>query len=245
MGSGQGKAAGKGQKRSGLLAAIEAPVVYSRRLTGHRDNRRALRAENAREAIGDLYPGCEIYGFTKGQFCLIHILEHCLNQVKTPAKVDIATWSAASGDIQAAYRMVRLSQIERLRFVVDFSFQSRKPQFCAELIEAFGEDCIRVTAIHAKFMTIQAGDWNLVIRTSMNLNYNPRFENFEISDDAGMLRFMSAIVDEIWDSQEVGQGFTNRPYDNRQQFAKLGSGDDAGPVLLEPMDLEHIEGLKL
>jgi len=223
----------------GDLARLEAPTVFRRRLNGHRDPRRALRLENAREAIGPLYPGCEIYGFTKGQFCLVHILEHCLEQTGA-AEVDISTWSAASGDIQAAYRLMRMNAIRRLRFVVDFSFQSRKPQFCEELVETFGADCLRVTKIHAKFMTIAAEGWSLVIRTSMNLNYNPRFENFEISDDPKLLDFMRTIVDEIWSSQLDGEGFTNRPSDNTRSFEAMYRGDG-----LEPVDAGCLEAVKL
>lgn len=189
------------QKRLGL-EVLKSPTIF-RRQKVNRDSRRALRMETAKESIGALEPGCEIYGFTKGQFCLIHILEHCLAQIGQPADVDIATWSAASGDIQAAHRLMKLDSIRRLRFLVDFSFPRRKPQFCQELIDTFGAECIRVTSIHAKFMTIASGDWNLVIRTSMNLNYNPRFENFEISDDPKMLAFMRSIMDEVWSGHRV------------------------------------------
>jgi hypothetical protein len=217
------------------LSGLEAPTVHKRRLTGHRDCRRALRKENAREAIGDLYAGCEIYGFTKGQFCLVHILEHCLDRVGPGADVDISTWSAASGDIQAAYRMMRLN-MRRLRFLVDFSFQSRKPKFCAELIETFGYDALRVTSVHAKFMTIRREPWNLVIRTSMNLNYNPRFENFEISDDPAMCDFMTAIMDEIWASQRPAEGFDARPSDNVRAFEGLWR-----PEGVEVVNVRHME----
>jgi len=195
-----------------------------------RECQRAFRMENAKEAIGTLEHGCEVFGFTKGQFCLIHILEHCLQQTG-PAEVDIATWSAASGDIQAANRMMKLKAIRRLRFLVDFSFPRRKPRFCQELIDTFGMDCLRVTKIHAKFITIAAQNWSLVIRTSMNLNYNPRFENFEISDDPQMLHFMRTIVDEIWETQEDGEGFSVRPADNMRTFERSFTKDGLQVVI--------------
>jgi hypothetical protein len=181
---------------------------------------KAVRGESAKQAIGVLYPGCEIYGFTKGQFCLIDILEHCLEQTG-PADVVICTWSAASGDIRAANRLLREKRIKSLRFVVDYSFKSRKPEFCAELLTTFGADCIRVSSIHAKFCTVKSDTYSLVIRTSMNLNYNPRFENFEISDDVGMFDFMSEIVEELWRTQETYAGFDARPSDNIRSFQAM------------------------
>lgn len=185
-----------------------------------------LRGETAAMVIGDLYPGMEVYGFTKGQFCCINILEHVLAQTG-PADVVICTWSAASGDIRAAHQMLKLGNIKSLKFIVDFSFKSRKPQFCQELIETFGEDSIRVTSIHAKFMTVKSENYNLVIRTSMNLNFNPRFENFEISDDANMLIFMNGVVDDIWDTQARHDGFIS-PSKGKQSFQKLYSDETDG-----------------
>ena len=183
------------------------------------DIRSAVRGENAAQAIGDIYEGCEIFGFTKGQFCIINILEHLLNQIGT-ADVVICTWSAASGDIRAAHRMLNLKKISSLKFIVDYSFKSRKPHFCDELVKTFGGDSIRVTSIHAKFITVKNNDYHIVIRTSMNLNYNPRFENFEISDHIGLYNFMTKIVDEIWKTQEDYAGIKNRPQDNKNDFMK-------------------------
>ena len=143
-----------------------------------------------------------------------------LNQIGT-ADVVICTWSAASGDIRAAHRMLNLKKIGSLKFIVDYSFKSRKPHFCDELVKTFGGDSIRVTSIHAKFITVKTKDYHIVIRTSMNLNYNPRFENFEISDHLGLYNFMTEIVDEIWKTQEDYAGMKNRPQDNKNDFKKI------------------------
>ena len=184
------------------------------------DLRSAVRGENAAQAIGAIYTGCEIFGFTKGQFCIINILEHILNQIGT-ADVVICTWSAASGDIRAAHRMLSLKKINSLKFIVDYSFKSRKPHFCDELVKTYVGDSIRVTSIHAKFITVKTKNYHIVIRTSMNLNYNPRFENFEISDHLGLYNFMAEIIDEIWKTQEDYAGIKNRPQDNKNDFKRM------------------------
>jgi len=218
------------------LKLLKDTKAVHKRKKINRDLRSGLRGENAAQVIGDLYPGCEIFGFTKGQFCIINVLEHVLNQVG-PAEVVICTWSAASGDIRAAHRMLSLNKIKSLKFIVDFSFKSRKPQFCDELIKAFGGDAIRVTSCHAKFITVKSETYNIAIRTSMNLNYNPRFENFEISDDLGMYDFMTEIVDEIWNTQEDYVGIEkNRPSDNKRDFQRtfLSENNNADLSDLQP-----------
>jgi hypothetical protein len=194
----------------------------------------ACRCENAKQAIGEISANCEIYGFTKGQFSLIDIIEHCLDQCG-PADIVVSTWSAASGDIQAAHRLMRENRIKSLKFIIDSSFKSRKPEFCAELLKTFGADCIRVSSVHAKFATIKSENFKLVVRTSMNLNNNPRFENFEISDDASLMDFMDAIVSEIWSTQETHEGFESTRSGNDRQFATLFS--DGGLIPAKPADL--------
>lgn len=200
------------------LKNIQAPTV-THRPKQRRKMIRAFNAEGAAQAIGALKPGCEIYGFTKGQFSLIDVIEHCLNQTG-PAHVFIATWSAAAGDIKRAHQFINNGKIKSLRFLVDYSFQSRKPDFCRQLVGAFGFDALRVTVTHAKYVMIRNEDWNLVIRTSMNLNFNPRFENFEISDDKALADFQQEIIDEIWSDQDAAEGFEVRPQDNKEKFRK-------------------------
>lgn len=179
----------------------------------------AIRQESAKSAIGTLKPGVEIFGFTKGQFSIIDVIEHCLRETG-PAHVFIATWSAAAADIKAAHKFLNSGKILTIKMLVDYSFQSRKPEFCSELVSTFGADALRVTVIHAKFVLIYNDDWNLVIRTSMNLNFNPRYENFEISDNREFLEFQQSIIKEIWDSQEAAEGFEIRPSDNKKNFKK-------------------------
>ena len=214
-------------RQKDTLKRLKENTVF-RRDKVKRDIRSGLRGETAAMVIGDIQPGCEIFGFTKGQFCCINILEHLLMQTG-PADVVICTWSASSGDIRAAHNMLNLGNIKSLKFVVDFSFKSRKPQFCQELIEAFGADAIRVTSIHAKFMMITNEKYNIVIRTSMNLNFNPRFENFEISDDKAMADFLKDIVDDIWETQETHEGFIS-PSKGKQSFQKLYKQDQDNAV---------------
>lgn len=218
------------------LTELKSKAVY-RRDKKKRYLVRALRGEGAARAIGEIKPGCEIFGFTKGQFSCIDLLIHCLKYTG-PADVFVATWSAAAGDIKAAYNFLKNGKIRSIKFLVDYSFRSRKPEFCDELVSVFGDDAIRVTVTHAKYFLIRNEDWDLVIRTSMNLNYNPRYENFEISDDKDFADFQQAIIDEIWNSQEAGECFKVRPQTHKDNFKK-NFGRDASMLddLISEKDL--------
>ncbi len=203
------------------------PTVHRRpSRAGKREIRRLLANQNAAEAVKNLTAGCEIYGFTKGQFSLINLIEQVLDQAG-PAHVTVATWTAASGEIEQAYRLLTDGRILSMRFIVDFSFRSRKPDYCAALRHRFGDDCIRVTKFHAKFVLIRNERWNLVIRTSMNLNENPRFESFDISDDLALAEFVEGVVADIWQTATDAEALGERPYWYVERFHEFGIDPNA------------------
>ena len=157
-----------------------------------------MQSEEAAEAIGDIWPGMELFGLTKGQFSFISVLDHLLSQTG-PADVVISTWTAAGAEIETAKEFLQNERIKSLRFLVDQSFPTRQPEYCKALLKSFGEGAVRMSRSHCKFATLTNKRWNLVVRTSMNLNENPRIENFEISDDKVFAKFFLDLVDEIFD----------------------------------------------
>ena len=165
---------------------------------------RKVSTKSVRAALGELEPGVEVFGLTMGQFSLVDMLSYILEETG-PAEVDIATWTAAAADSEHVRRLfLDGAQITRCRWVVDFSFPRRQPEYCEALIDKFGIDCIRTIAIHGKFQTIKNDRWNIALRTSMNLNQNKRIESFELSDDPEMCDFYRSLVDEIWETQPAG-----------------------------------------
>jgi hypothetical protein len=183
----------------------------------------------AHDAVGDIEPGCQIFGFTKGQFSLMDLLIELVGQIGR-CKIDLSTWTAASADLEAAYRFQERGEIERIRFVVDRSFPTRQPEYCRTLTDNFGKDAIRVTRTHAKFAVLWNDEWDLAVRTSMNLNTNPRFEDFDVADDPELAGYLRRVVDEIFERQEVGAAFeggtTSEDADFRNmQFLGEVSGD--------------------
>jgi hypothetical protein len=190
--------------------------------TGRRRRIRKCLTENAAQAIGTIERRMELYGFSKGQFNLIDILVWLVQQTG-PADVSVATWTAASVEIENTHRLLQTGAIRSLRFLVDFSFPRRQPRYCAELREAFGDDVIRVTKTHAKFLLIRNTKWNLVVRTSMNLNANACFENFEISDDKAMAEFLEGVIADVFAQSTSAETFGERPSFHTEKFSDFGA----------------------
>lgn len=159
--------------------------------------RRTINAATAAEAVGPITRGCEIYGLSKGQFSLIELVEHCL-AATGPADLVVSTWTAAGADLAHTASFLADGRVRSCRWLVDFSFPSRQPAYCAQLAERFGAHAVRLTANHAKFVTVRNDTWDITVRTSMNLNLNRRLESYEVSECAELAGWLGEIVDDAW-----------------------------------------------
>ena len=179
--------------------------------------RNLIRKETAAEAISGFSQGAEIFGFTKGQFSLIQLIE-AVADIIGPSDATISTWTAANTDLAAANEFLQSGKLTSARFLLDFSFQRRAPGMANVIRETFGFESIRVSRVHAKFVLMRNDDWSVVIRTSMNLNTNPRFEDFTLSDDPAMADFLENIVDELFQRQSTNDA-DKPPSHHKSAFA--------------------------
>lgn len=164
---------------------------------------RVAKAGTAGDAIGPLRKGHESFVLTFGQFSLIDALVYLVEQTG-PADVTLSTWVAAKADLSACHALLQRAAIRSMRFLVDSNFSGRQARFMGHMRELFGDGCIRTTKNHAKFCTIRNEEWALAVRTSMNLNTNPRLENIEVSDDPALCTFLEEVVAEIFDERSPG-----------------------------------------
>lgn len=196
-------------------------------LAGRREIRRVLTVANAGDALGPITPGIELYALCKGDFSLIDVIEHCLDATG-PVDAVISTWTAAGADLGFARGLLLDGRLRTCRWLVDFSFPSRQPAYFALLLDHFGPERVRATANHAKFVLLRNAGWNLVMRTSMNLNLNRRLESVELSDDPGMATYLAAVVDEAF---AATPGVLARPSANRATIDRLGWQTDGAGAL--------------
>lgn len=191
------------------LKIAEAPVPAVHRSRPR--ERKLIRGHvgQAMSAIGPLEHGCEVFAVTNGQFSMIDVLEHVLDH-SGPAHVDLATWTAADGDLRRAHAFLLSGKIASIRMIVDPSFRARKPEFCDTLVELFGNDAIRTVPLHGKFAAVR-GARSFAIRSSMNLNPNRRIETVEISEDTALVDFLAGLTDEIFALSHPSGNFTRQP----------------------------------
>jgi hypothetical protein len=125
-----------------------------------------------------------------------------------PADVSLSTWTAHNADLRQAYDFVESGKIRRFRLLVDRSFESRAGHYCESVRDLFGPESVMVGRVHAKFAVLRNERFDLAVRTSMNLNRNMRWEQFEVSDDARLCDFLDGALDALWAERPV-VGCTN------------------------------------
>ncbi len=165
---------------------------------------RVAKTLTAGQALGTLEKGSDTFILTFGQFSLIDAIIAILDQVG-PAEVDLSTWTAADAHLERTVELMESASITKFRLVVDRSFETRQPGYAYHMRKIFGKESIRAIRTHAKFAVIRARDFSVVVRTSMNLNENPRMENIEISENPDFAAFFTTIVDEIFAEVEPGE----------------------------------------
>jgi len=158
---------------------------------------RACKRGSAKQAIGIIEKDTDTFILTYGQFSLIDALMAILDQTG-PAHVAISTWTAAHAHLDKSQELMQSAEILSLRMVVDRSFKTRQPGYFNHMIELFGINCVREMRTHAKFITVRNDKFDIVVRTSMNLNENPRLENIEVSENKAFADFFEKIVSDIF-----------------------------------------------
>ena len=182
---------------------------------------RTAKTGAAATAIGPVAPGMEVFILTFGRFSLVDALAHLVQQVG-PCDIAISTWTAADADLRLIASLRDQAKIRAVRWLVDGSYIARQPASCATMRELFGDGAIRTLSNHAKFITIRTDDYALAVRSTMNMNDNPRLETLEISDDDNLCDFLEGVVDQLYAERPEGDfGFA---------MPRLASTADAGAV---------------
>lgn len=175
---------------------------------------RYSKAANAAKTIAGFGHDLDItFALTNGQFSLLDLVEATLD-ITGPADVLISTWSAGFYDIDRAEKFRGNGLMRTVRFIMDSS-DKRGQAKTGDIASLFGEDAIRATRTHAKFVVITNEAWNVVIQTSMNLNKNPRNEQFSMMDCPTTARKILEIADALW--RELPAGAT---YDRDLAYLK-------------------------
>ncbi|PIU08197.1 MAG: hypothetical protein COT28_03675 [Methylobacterium sp. CG08_land_8_20_14_0_20_71_15] len=202
-------------------SALRSP--RSARAMDRRHSEAVLALHTAREALEPWGRGAHVFGTNKGQFSSIDLATAVLERTG-PAEVSVWTWCIAEYEVQAVTAFLVDERITGFRLVMDWAGAQRDMPLVAEMQERFGVDCIRVTKTHAKIVTMSTPcGWRVVVRGSMNLNANRRFEQFDVSDDPAVYGVVRALEDELW---QRGKPLPIAAMKHGEATALLGIGEE-------------------
>lgn len=195
-----------------LATATSATVSRADRA---RELRRFVRKESAATALSGFSQAVDVVGITKGQFSLAELIAAALEKTG-PAALTLSTWTAANADLADVEQLLKAGAITRARFLIDLTLQRRFPAIAQTMRDRFGVRSIRITRNHSKFFQLHAPErgWTVTCKTSMNLNTNPRLENFDITNEPGTFAFFDRFVSDIFEQ-------TDPELQNRQSTTEL------------------------
>jgi len=165
-----------------------------------RVNSRRLRAEEtfgtAQEALGTIEHGEHVFLITRGQFSMLDMIEVVIRQIGE-CNISVWTWAIADYEVQAMDALALNRKLLSARLIVDRSAERRSVETIDMWRERFGSDSVRVCKNHAKIARIWNAEWSILIRGSMNLNFNPRFEQADITEGGEDFTLVQKIETEL------------------------------------------------
>lgn len=180
---------------------------------GSMRRKRAVESfKSAADCIGKLEPGAALFAITRGQFSMIDATLAVLDQVG-PANVSVWTWTIAEYEVDSLERLQRDGRVKAGRLVIDHGAVVKNAGIIAKWRTVFGADSVRLVVNHAKIVTVEgcAPDgaheyigrgrrprpWRVLLRGSMNLNHNPRFEQFDLTEGGPDFDLVRKIEEEL------------------------------------------------
>jgi hypothetical protein len=143
-----------------------------------------------------LEPGFSLFGVTQGQFSMIDVIRYFVDRLK-PARVTVWTWAIASYEVEAFEYFYQCGDITAATLIIDRSAEDRNAVLIDRWREKFGIESVKVCKTHAKIATIEGDGLRVLCRGSMNLNHNPRFEQFDVSEGGPAFELVRQIESEI------------------------------------------------
>lgn len=173
----------------------------------------------ASSAIGECRAGMSLFAITRGQWSMIDAILHVLDQVG-PSKLSLWTWTVAEYEVQVLTRLREDKRVTGGRLVIDAGARTKNAGIIKEWKDSFGGGSVRYVTNHSKIARIEsASGLKFLLRGSMNLNFNPRFEQFDISEGGPEFDLVEQIENEIpalndkctgkevWKASRVGEAF--------------------------------------
>ena len=167
-------------------------------------SRRARAVESfasAAEAIGPVERGMSVFTITRGQWSMVDAVQHLVAEVvarsQQPAHLSLWTWTVASYETDVMAALMANTQIVGATLVIDRSAEVRAAETIQGWRDRFGSTSVKTVKNHSKVARIWTDDYHLLLRGSCNLNWNPRFENVDLTEGGEDFNLVQRIEDEL------------------------------------------------
>lgn len=127
---------------------------------------------------------------------MIDAILACLDQAG-PSKISIWTWTVAEYEVECLERLMSDKRVISGELIIDHGARNKNAGLITQWKRAFGSDSVRYVVNHAKIATIKSDKFKILLRGSMNLNFNPRFEQFDMTEGGEDYDLVKEIESEL------------------------------------------------
>lgn len=169
------------------------------RVASAKANRRRKSIESfssAKDCIGPLEHGMSIFAVTRGQFSMIDVINDLVWKMGS-ANVSVWTWAIAEYEVEVFTALMDRAEIQSGRLVIDYTAEIRNAGLIQQWRDRFGDETVRIVRSHAKIARVWNDEYSFLARGSMNLNYNPRFEQFDLTEGGDDFDLVASIEDDL------------------------------------------------
>ena len=191
-----------------MTADLLPAAPRSARRSSAKARRRSMSIEamkSARETIGTLEHEMALFAITRGQFSMIDVINTIVDEIG-PSHISVWTWAIAAYEVDVIVGLMERGDILGATLIIDYSSEQRSGEIIDQWRARFGPDAVKDCRNHAKISRIWNDEWAFLARGSMNLNFNPRFEQFDLTEGGEDF----ALVGEIEDALPVLGGNCTR-----------------------------------
>lgn len=167
-----------------------------------RRNRAIESFGTAATCIGEVTKDMSLFAITRGQFSMLDALLHVLDQVG-PARISLWTWTIAEYEVDVCTRMIDDGRITAGTLIINgerpkiFTEKNHTANIIEKWRSRFGSDSVKNVMNHSKIATVETESLRILLRGSMNLNFNPRFEQLDITEGGMDYDLVKQIESEI------------------------------------------------
>jgi hypothetical protein len=178
------------------LMAKEAIKVARKSSVAGRRTRAVESFKTAADCIGKVEPGMSLFAVTRGQFSMIDAVLHVLHELG-PSTLTLWTWAIAEYEIERFNALRDCGHVTDATLMIDGSARERNAMPIASWRGRFGQNSVRLVSNHAKIATVDNGQLKVLLRGSMNLNFNPRFEQLDVTEGGPDFDLVREIESEL------------------------------------------------